>query len=76
MNCRSAQALGLTNLFVLPFGVLASPVAGALCEASGSYALPIVASAGALSVAAGSLLLVGRPPANGSPRPGSVPQPG
>ncbi|MEE2665617.1 MAG: MFS transporter [Myxococcota bacterium] len=70
------QALGLTNLFILPLGVFASPLAGALREASGSYALAIIAAAGALSVGAGSLLLVGRPPVKRPPVPGSVPQRG
>ncbi len=54
------QALGLTNLFILPFGVLASPLAGALRESSGSYSLPIMVLASALLIAAGSLLLIRR----------------
>jgi len=70
------QALGLTNLFILPFGVLASPLAGALREASGNYAVSIVAAGGALSVAAASLLLVGRPVADGQPVPDSAPERG
>ena len=55
------QALGVTNLFVLPFGVLSSPVAGWLREQTASYAAPILVLGGLLVVAALSLLLIRRP---------------
>jgi predicted MFS family arabinose efflux permease len=54
------QALGLTNLFVLPFGALSAPVGAALRVQSGSYTLTIVVFACVLAVAAASLLLVRR----------------
>ena len=52
------QALGLTNLFILPVGVLATVLAGWLRETSGSYALPLLVLATGLTLAVGSLLTI------------------
>ena len=58
------RSLGLTNLFILPFGVLSAPLAGTLRDTTGSYAAAIVVLMTGLVIAASSLLLVrpaGRP---------------
>lgn len=50
--------LGLTNVFIVPFGVACSPLAGWLRDRSGSYGDAILALAALLVVAAVSLSLI------------------
>ena len=51
------QALGVTNLFLLPFASLSPVLAGSLRDSSGSYALPIALLAVGMVVAASALLV-------------------
>jgi hypothetical protein len=53
---KGPTSLGLTNLFILPFGATAPMLAATLRDSSGSYALPIVVLGSGMLIAAGALL--------------------
>lgn len=52
-------ALGMTNLFLLPFGATSAPFAGALRESQGNYHAALLTFMGALCVSALCLTLMG-----------------